>query len=125
MWRDFLLLTVSGAVGTISRFIVAKSVIRACGNEFPWGTIVVNLIGCFLFGLIWSLTEHRVVLYGHARLILLTGFMGAFTTFSTFAFETCALLQKLEYGPALANGLGQVVLGVALMFAGQMIGRQF
>lgn len=125
MWRDLALLIIAGAIGTVSRFLVTTLALRWCGAAFPWGTVFVNLVGCFLFGLIWSITEGRLAMGSQARLVLLTGFMGAFTTFSTFAFETCQMLLKSQFGPALGNCLGQVALGLVLMFAGLAIGRQF
>jgi len=96
---------------------------RALGGAFPWGTLVVNAVGCLLFGLVWALAEERMVISGETRAILLVGFMGAFTTFSTFAFETSAMLRDAEWSFALANVLSQNVLGIACFFAGLALGR--
>jgi CrcB protein len=96
---------------------------RLCGHQFPWGTIAVNMTGCFLFGLIWALTEGRFAQSVQSRLILLTGFMGAFTTFSTYAFETSQLIQNSQYVLAFANGAGQLVIGISVMLIGLALGR--
>jgi len=116
-------LAAAGAVGTLARYGVAGVVQRALGGAFPWGTLVVNAVGCLLFGLVWALAEERMVISGETRAILLVGFMGAFTTFSTFAFETSAMLRDAEWSFALANVLSQNVLGIVCFFAGLALGR--
>ena len=113
----------AGALGTLARYGVGGVVQRALGGAFPWGTLVVNALGCLLFGLVWALAEERLVISGETRVILLVGFMGAFTTFSTFAFETSAMLRDAEWSFALANVLSQNVLGIACFFAGLALGR--
>ena len=85
--------------------------------------MAVNALGCFLFGLVWTLAEDRLLISGRARFLILTGFMGAFTTFSTFAFETSQLLDDSEWGLALANLLGQIVICLTCVFLGLMAGR--
>ena len=84
-------IALAGAAGTVSRFLVAGWAQKFGGGRFPWGTLTVNLVGCFLFGLIFALIEDRVNITERVRHIVLIGFMGAFTTFSTFgfAFHTC------------------------------------
>jgi fluoride exporter len=113
----------AGALGTLARYGVGGVVQRALGVAFPWGTLVVNAVGCLLFGLVWALAEERLVISGETRVVLLVGFMGAFTTFSTFAFETSAMLRDAEWSFALANVLSQNVLGIACFFAGLALGR--
>jgi CrcB protein len=113
----------AGALGTLARYGVGGVIQRAFGGAFPWGTLVVNALGCLLFGLVWALAEERLVISGETRLILLVGFMGAFTTFSTFAFETGAMLRDAEWSFALANVLSENVLGIACFFAGLALGR--
>ncbi len=81
----------AGAAGTLARYGLAGLMQRLLGESFPWGTLTVNALGCFLFGVVWMLAEDRLVISGQTRFVILTGFMGAFTTFSTFAFETAAL----------------------------------
>ena len=112
-----------GAIGTLARYGLSGVVQRSLGTAFPWGTLVVNALGCLLFGVVWTLAEERLVIGGETRLIILVGFMGAFTTFSTFAFESAAMLRDAEWLLATANILSQNVLGVACFFAGCALGR--
>ena len=93
------------------------------GRDFPWGTAAVNILGCFLFGLVWELGEDRMLMRTEARVIFLTGFMGAFTTFSTFIFESGNLLEDGRYLALFANLSLQSILGFAALFAGLALGR--
>lgn len=123
MWKELGWLALAGALGTLARFGLSGLVQRVCGSRFPWGTTFVNLTGCFLFGLIWMLAEDRRWIHPQLRLVLLTGFMGAFTTFSTYAFETGALLQAGQGWRAVANAFGQLLAGVLFVFLGLAAGR--
>ena len=125
MTTKLALLAVAGALGTLARFGVSGLAQKFSTEEFPTGTLVVNALGCFLFGLVWMLAEERLLISGETRFIILTGFMGAFTTFSTFAFETTSLMRDSEWLLSAANVLAQLVLGVALILAGMFVGRQF
>lgn len=113
----------AGAVGTLSRYWLGGFVQEHSGSAFPWGTMVVNLLGCFVFGLVWTLAEDRLIISGETRRIVLTGFMGAFTTFSTFMFETTAFMQDGQYLAAAANLVAQNGLGIVAMLLGLGIGR--
>lgn len=97
---------------------------QVAGGAFPWGTFAVNMIGCLLFGLVYAAMEARVGLAAEMRGIVLTGFMGAFTTYSTFAFQSAQLIEKSQWGLAAANIISQNVLGVVFVFAGFAMGRQ-
>jgi CrcB protein len=116
-------LAAAGAIGTLARWGIGGVVQRSLGGAFPWGTLAVNALGCLLFGLVWSLAEERLVIGGETRVVLLVGFMGAFTTFSTYAFETSAMLRDAEWSFALANVAAQNLLGIACFFAGLALGR--
>ncbi|GAB6165134.1 fluoride efflux transporter CrcB [Thermostilla marina] len=124
MWQTILIIAAAGACGTVCRYLLATAAQNLTGSaDFPWGTLTVNALGCFLFGLIWMLAEDRLLISGHTRFIVLTGFMGAFTTFSTFAFETGQFLRDAQYGAALANLTVQNVLGLACVFLGIAVGK--
>ncbi len=123
MWKELCWLGLAGAAGTLSRFTVAGLLQSLAGERFPAGTLAVNLIGCFLFGLIWSLADERLIISGHTRFIILTGFMGAFTTFSTFGFETAELLRRAEWWQAAGNMLINNAGGIAGVFLGWGAGR--
>jgi len=96
---------------------------RATQTAYPWGTFAVNMFGCLLFGVMYASLENRLEWPGDLRGIVLTGFMGAFTTYSTFAFNNASLIRDAQYGMAAANIISQNVLGVALVFAGLALGK--
>jgi CrcB protein len=121
--REIGLLAVAGALGTLFRYALGGAVQRLIGSDFPWGTLAVNALGCFLFGVVWTMAEERMVISGQTRFILLTGFMGAFTTFSTYAFETSGFLRDSQWLLAAGNLLGQNALGLACVFLGFVAGR--
>ena len=118
-----LLLALAGACGTLARYWLSIGVHLTLGRGFPWGTAVVNLLGCLLFGLIWVLADERQLLSPEVRGLLLVGFMGAFTTFSTFIYESGAFLEEGRFLPALANIVFQTVLGFVALFGGFALGR--
>ena len=118
-----LWLAAAGAAGTLARYGLGGLVQRLHESTYPWGTLVVNGLGCFLFGLVWALAEERLVISGETRLVALVGFMGAFTTFSTYAFETGAMLRDAEWLLASGNLLAHNVLGIAFFFLGTALGR--
>src|SRR5262249_6918278 len=96
MLRKLLWLSFMGVLGTLARYGLQGWVQRRAGT-FPWGTLAVNALGCLLFGVIWALADERLLISGESRTIALVGFMGAFTTFSSFAFETTALLRDAQW----------------------------
>jgi CrcB protein len=121
--QNLVLLACAGGVGALCRYGLAGLAQRLAGERFPLGTHVVNLLGCLLFGLVWGWLENRVGFSPQTRAVVLTGFLGAFTTFSTFAFETAGLLQGGQVAAAVLNVGAQTVLGVALVLAGLALAR--
>ncbi|RFA14420.1 chromosome condensation protein CrcB [Subtercola boreus] len=116
-----LLVAVFGGLGAIGRF-VADGVIRArLGSRYPYGTTFINLSGALLLGFVTSLALGQV-LSNDWRLMLGTGLLGGYTTFSTASFETVRLLQAGRYGAALSNGVGMLVVSVLLAAAGFWLG---
>lgn len=113
-----LLIGLGGAIGSTARYLVSALVLRATTPYFPYGTFVVNVLGCALFGAIVGLAQHRVALSPDARAFLLVGVLGGFTTFSTFAFDTLSLLRDAQPAAALVNALGQLLVGVAAVWVG-------
>lgn len=116
-------LGLAGAAGTLARYGLSGLVGRSIGTTFPWGTAVVNILGCLFFGLLWAFFENRLVLSGQLRMILFVGFFGAFTTFSTFAFETSQLLDDSQWLWAAGNFLLQTMVGLIAVMAGLAIGK--
>ncbi|MBD3220839.1 fluoride efflux transporter CrcB [bacterium] len=122
--QNLILVAVAGGLGALCRYGLGGLVQHAAGERFPAGTLVVNLLGCLLFGLIWGWLEGRAGFSPQTRVIVLTGFMGAFTTFSTFAFETANLLQGGQLLAAALNVAVQTVAGVVLVMVGLTLGQQ-
>jgi fluoride exporter len=120
-----LWLALAGSAGTLARYGLGGLVARWNHGSFPWETLVVNMLGCLLFGVIWSLAMERNLIGPETRVILLVGFMGAFTTFSSFAFETGQLMRDGQWLLAFANMAAEMILGLAALFVGFVIGRWF
>ena len=123
--HKLLLLALAGAFGTLTRYGLAGLAQRATGEAFPWGTLAVNLSGCLVAGLLWTLFEGRWTVSGETRTIVLVGFMGAFTTFSTLILETGHMVRASEWAHAGLNLTLHNGLGFAALFAGIFIGRLF
>lgn len=115
----------AGSLGTLARYGISAWVQRIAGAGFPWGTVAVNLTGCLLFGVVWAAANEHGLLGTQSQTILLVGFFGAFTTFSSFAFETAQLLQKGQWGMAMGNTLLQNGVGIAALIVGIFLGRRF
>jgi len=115
---------VGGALGALVRYGLGRLVTLVVGHTFPWGTWTVNLAGCLLIGLtvpfFGELAETEEV-----RLLLVTGFLGSFTTFSTFSLDTMALWGDGHGLWALANAAGSVILGLVFVWAGVRLGALF
>ncbi len=118
-----MLLFVGGGIGTIFRYQLSGLVQDQLGSAFPWGTFVVNVTGCLAIGLFATLADERGMLGSPARLFLMVGVTGGYTTFSTFGLETWRLLQAGEFAPAFANAAGSVVVGLIGLFIGVFLGR--
>ena len=123
MTTRLLWLALAGAAGTLARYGIAGLIQRYAGASFPWGTLAVNVSGCFMAGTLWSLFEYRWPVSGEVRAVALIGFMGALTTFSGFALETSELLRAAEWLRAAGNILAQNGLGLAALLAGLALGR--
>ena len=123
MPQKFVWLALAGAMGTVFRYALAGAVHRIDGTSFPWGTVVVNLTGCFLAGLLWSMLEARWSVSGETRTVILIGFLGAFTTFSALILETGKLLRSAEWLYAGSNLILQNGLGLLALFFGAALGR--
>lgn len=121
MTQKLLWVAAAGAAGTLARWGLSVAVQQG-RDGFPWGTLAVNAIGCFLFGLVFEAAAARTLAI-EIRLVVLTGFMGAFTTFSTFGFETAVFVREGRWLMAGGNLLAQNVLGIALVFAGMGLAR--
>lgn len=113
-----------GALGALMRFWVSNGVYAWLGRGFPYGTLVVNLLGSLVMGFLYVLFLERMTASPEMRGALLIGFLGAFTTFSTFSIETMNLIEQADYWKAGANMLISVVVCVSAAWLGMLIGRQ-
>ncbi|MDD5691955.1 MAG: fluoride efflux transporter CrcB [Candidatus Omnitrophica bacterium] len=119
----FINLIIGGAAGTIARYILAGAVYRFAGTGFPYGTLIVNISGCFILGILVALTDKKFILGPDARILLMVGFCGAFTTFSTLIFESDSLLRNGQVLRAFTNIFASVILGFILFRIGSLIGE--
>lgn len=118
-----LLVALGGALGSVARFWLDGAVYRVLPATFPYGTFIVNVTGCLVFGVLIGAAEDRLIAGSPARAFLLIGLLGGFTTFSSFAFETVKLARGAEWTFVLLNVFGQVLLGLIALWAGVMAGR--
>ena len=116
-------LTIGSAAGGWARYLLASRLYAFTGTAFPWGTFAVNLSSCLLIGLFDSWTGARAVLSPEARLLLMTGFCGAYSTFSTLLLETSNLMADGQWARGLANYFASGLLGLLLLRAGAALGK--
>lgn len=119
-----LLVMAGGSLGALSRYGVSLLAVYLFGTRFPWGTLAVNLAGCFLIGLAFALGDRGLnIMNPSVRLFFMTGYLGALTTFSTYGLETVNAVRGGNYFASTANILANNVIGCALVFLGLVVGR--
>jgi len=116
--QKIILVGLAGLVGTLSRYWLSGFVARQYGETFPWGTMAVNLVGCFLAGAVFYVTEERFLISPTIRTIILIGFLGGFTTFSSYGLQTFTLLRDGEFGLATLNVAASNVFGLLMVWIG-------
>ncbi len=118
------LVMVGGSLGALSRYGISTLAGAIWGTGFPWGTLIVNLSGCFLIGLAFAFADRGLrIMNPSVRLFFMTGFLGALTTFSTYALETVNAARGHALLVTAANGVVNNLLGIALVYLGMRIGR--
>jgi CrcB protein len=118
----WIAVAVGGALGSLARYGLSAFVLRATGALFPIGTFAVNALGCLVFGVIAGVSEQRVALSPETRAFVLVGVLGGFTTFSSYIFESTALVRDGQFAAAALNIAGQVVAGLAAFWIGLAAG---
>lgn len=116
------LLAVLGIAGTLARYGLEGMVQIRSGASFPYGTLVVNLAGCFLMGLVGRFSLNHIAISPDWRIALTVGFFGAFTTFSTFSWETVCMFEDGEWTKGALYVAASVIVGLIVMLAGMRLG---
>lgn len=122
MFKTILLIGTGGFAGSVSRYLLTKFIASKWPMAFPWGTFTVNVLGCFLIGIVMGLSFQSSI-STQTRLVLATGFCGGFTTFSTYSLEIFELYQKGEAGISLFYLLASIVLGFIGIWLGLWVAR--
>jgi CrcB protein len=118
-----VVIAVFGAAGAVSRYALDGWITDLTHGQFPWGTFVINVLGAFALGLLVALTTERLLPHPTWRIAIGIGFLGSFTTFSTYAYESVKLAEDGAVGLALVNSVAMVALGLLAAFVGLAIGR--
>ena len=123
--QQVLLIGTGGALGANARYFLARWVTTLCGDKFPWATFVINISGSFILGLVMALSAPylKEEIGQHIRLGVAVGFIGAYTTFSTFEYETFTLWQSSSLLLSLLNVLGSLVCGFVAVWSGIILGE--
>ena len=119
---NLIFIAMGGAAGALLRYAVSGFVHNYASGVFPWGTLVVNLSGCLVIGILWQMFEN-LSFSPNMRSFIFIGMLGAYTTFSTYGLETFNLLREKEIGYVLLNFLGSNIIGVGMVFLGFIAAR--
>jgi CrcB protein len=120
----YLLILLGGGVGSLARYVVGSAIATRFGTRFPAGTMLVNVTGCFLIGLTMTLLTERLQPHPYWRLALVVGFLGGYTTFSSFEWETYSAVREGGLWIGLVNVVGSVTLGYAAVWLGALLARR-
>jgi fluoride exporter len=121
---NVFLVALGGAVGASMRHVLSGAALRWAGPAWPWGTLIVNVSGSLLIGVLAGWLAFRGEGGTHWRLLLGTGVLGGFTTFSAYSLETALMIERREYVAAAAYSLGSVAVGLAAVFVGLWVARR-
>jgi len=120
----YVIIAIGGALGALSRYALGGVVQNWSGPRFPYGTLVVNVSGCLMMGVVMTLLTERPLVHPNWRYLVPVGFIGAYTTFSTFEYETFRAVEQGDWLVALANVVVSVLVGFAALAAGVIGTRQ-
>jgi len=123
MIKNMLLIGLGGGLGSIARYLCQKWFMDHHPHAYPWGTFTVNIVGCFLIGLIWGVLFKSFADNESWKLFLMTGICGGFTTFSAFTLEGIGLIKEERMGTFLLYAGGSVLVGLLATYAGMKISR--
>jgi len=115
------MLLTGGLCGTAGRYLLAGAVYKWLGTAFPYGTLAVNILGCLVIGFLGTIADNKFVLTPDAKLFLMVGLLGAFTTFSSLIYESWRLMQDGQLMLACINMVGSLLLGLFALWIGHVI----
>ena len=121
--RTLVGIMIAGALGAAARYGLDGFVSDRAGSSFPWGTFVINISGSLVLGFLFTVLTERVAIDSALRFSITTGFIGSYTTFSTWMLETARLIQDRSYLSATWNAAGSLVVGMVAVGAGIVMGR--
>jgi CrcB protein len=120
----YLLILLGGGAGSLARYLAGSAIMTRFAPRFPLGTMAINITGSFLIGLIMTLFTERLPLHEYWRLALVVGFLGGYTTFSAFEWETYSAIREGAFWIGLGNVLGSVLFGYCAVWLGAYIARR-
>jgi fluoride exporter len=118
MLRTIILVGSGGFIGSVLRFLVQYYAEKSLTDTFPWGTLIANLAGSFIIGIIFALAEKGNLLMAEWRIFLAVGICGGFTTFSAFSYNNYMMLKEQLYGQLMLNIGGNLILGIVAVYVG-------
>ncbi len=121
MWRTLILIAIGGGIGSILRYLTSVTATKYFPGLFPWGTLIVNVLGCFVIGILIGLFDRQQMPNQDFKYLLITGFCGGFTTFSTFAAENINLFQSGNYLAAFSYTALSVIICLAATWCGMLL----
>lgn len=121
--EKYLFIGLGGFLGSISRYMLSTALYRAAGESFPYGTLAVNLIGCFIIGVVMVLFQDRYIVQQNVRLFIVIGVLGGFTTFSSFSYETMAMIRAGSISYAVLNSILNLIGCLAATWLGILAGK--
>ncbi len=122
---EVILVTIGGGIGSASRYLVSTWAAARFGADFPYGPLIVNVVGCFIIGAFMTVTTERLIVSPYWRLFVTVGIVGGFTTFSSFSYETLHLLQEADALRAFYNVSLNVLVGFSATWLGIGLARLF
>ena len=120
----YLLILAGGGAGSLLRYVAGSAIMTRFGSRFPLGTLAINVTGSFLIGVLMTLFTERYQPQSNLRLLLVVGFLGGYTTFSSFEWETYAAIREGGFWIGLTNVVGSVGLGYAAVWVGALLARR-
>ena len=118
-----MIVAVGGGIGATTRYLVSTWAAEKFGTDFPYGTLIVNVVGCFIIGAFMTLVTEKLIVSPYWRLLVTVGFVGGLTTFSSYSYETIKLLQDASMMMAMYNLLSNVMIGFFATWLGISIAR--